>query len=152
MSVSPTHLQICISGPGVLKCYSLGQDGSLKPSSLVNPSKETETYLETKWLPQIDALHRFIHVVNVLVMARVFRLMPSPLPSSPCVCRLVAVSQTEIVVDGSRRQLIYVFEGADTPSGTVGPPINLEFRQTISPHFETPNGSVLGLTTFSKGD
>lgn len=58
MSVSPAHLQIAISGPQVLKCYSLGPDGALRSSSLLNPSKESETFLDHKWLPQSDALHR----------------------------------------------------------------------------------------------
>ena len=58
MSVSPTQLQIVISGPQVLKCYSLGPDGALRSSSLLNPSKESENFIDHKWLPQLDALHR----------------------------------------------------------------------------------------------
>jgi hypothetical protein len=65
--------------------------------------------------------------------------------------RLVTVSSSDLNFDGSRRQLIYIFEGADAPSGSVGPPINLEFRQTIIPRFETPNGCIVGLCTYSKG-
>lgn len=65
--------------------------------------------------------------------------------------RLVAVSNAETVIDGFRRQSVYVFEGIDAPQGTVGPPINLEFRQTLYPRFETPSGSIEGIATFTKG-
>jgi hypothetical protein len=61
------------------------------------------------------------------------------------------VSSSDLSFEGSRRQLIYIFEGADAPSGSVGPPINLEFRQTITPRFETPNACIIGLCTYSKG-
>lgn len=65
--------------------------------------------------------------------------------------RMVTVSSSDMGMDGSRKQLIYIFEGADSPSGSMGPPISLEFRQTIVPRFETPNGSILGICTYSKG-
>ena len=55
-------------------------------------------------------------------------------------------------IDGSRKQMIYVFEGPDSPSGSMGPPISLEFRQTIVPRFETPNGNILAMCTYSKGN
>jgi len=122
MSVSPSQLQISVSGPGILKCFSVGQDGALKTSSLLNPSKECENFVDHKWLSQTDALHR-----------------------------MVAISATESVADGYRRQNVYVFEGPDSPPGTVGPPISLEFRQTVNPRFETPNASIEGLAVFSKG-
>jgi hypothetical protein len=64
---------------------------------------------------------------------------------------MVAISNSESVADGYRRQSVYIFEGIEAPQGTVGPPINLEFRQTVYPRFETPGGSVDGIATFSKG-
>ena len=123
LCVSPSHLQITISGPAIFKCYSLSSDGQFRTSSLVNPSKEAETYLDHKWLPLTDSVHR-----------------------------IVAISNSESVMDGYRRQSVYIFEGTEAPPGTVGPPINIEFRQTVYPRFESPGGSVDGIAAFSKGE
>lgn len=65
---------------------------------------------------------------------------------------MVTVSSSDMAMDGSKKQLIYIFEGSDSTSGSMGPPISLEFRQTIVPRFETPNGTILGICTYSKGN
>jgi hypothetical protein len=127
-----------ISGPQVLKCYSLGPDGALKSSSLLNPSKESENFIDHKWLPQSDNLHRSV-------------FPPSHLFFSLISFSVVSVSSSDTTVDGFRKQLVYIFEGGDAPPGSIGPPINLEFRQTITPRFDTANGCILGICTYSKG-
>ena len=56
--ISPTHFQITVSGPQYLKCWSLGSDGTLRASSLLSSTKENETFVDHRWLPQTDNLHR----------------------------------------------------------------------------------------------
>lgn len=76
MSVSPAHLQIVISGPQVLKCYSIGPDNTLRSSSLLHPSKESETFVDHKWLPQSDALHRLFLFFILLIFILDLSLFP----------------------------------------------------------------------------
>lgn len=126
ISVSPSHFQITVSGPQYLKCWALGSDGTLRASSLLSSSKESELFCDHKWLAPADNMHRMVAVSSL-------------------------ESLHSMTHDLHRKQPIYIFEGSEAPPGSSGPPIALEHRQTIHPRFETPNAAVDAIASYSKG-
>jgi WD40 repeat protein len=123
---SPAHFMFTVSGPNLLRHCYLPPDGILKLSHMFSAAvKENDNFVTHAWLPfqELNA-HRVI--------------------------ALCAASEDPQYTDGSRRQLVHVFEGPDAPYGTSGPPIALELKTTITLRLE-PGGAAMSCAVHSKG-
>lgn len=57
ISMHATHPLVVGSGQGFLRYWHPGSDGVLKPGSLANPSRDSENFVDHKWLSMTD-VHR----------------------------------------------------------------------------------------------
>eukprot|EP01041_Mallomonas_annulata_P011095 gene11095-23195_t len=134
LCAAPAFVQVSVSGPGYLKCWHLGPDGSLKMSSLLPTAKEGEHFIDHIWLTCTDAR------------------------------RVAVLTDSEGLDGQSRRQCVLVFEGTDAAAASTSahtstaPPIPLELRQTIPLRLDhggsgNGNGVTKGirLIAYSKG-
>lgn len=126
LSTSPTHFMFTVSGMNLLRHAYLPPDGILKLNHLFSASvKENDNFITHCWMPfqELNA-HRLIAIGGATDDAH--------------------------STDGSRRQLVHVFEGTDAAYGVQGPPISIELKNSISLRLEA-GGAVMSCAVHSKG-
>ena len=159
-SAPSTDIMLTSSGPGVLKSWFLGPDGTFRSTSILPTAKENENFIDHCWLPQGDqgsAVHRMValtgydsystaqktpsfnHGVNdVSTSDNRTGMMMNGVGNSVCgssSSSSSSFSSTQRSFLSSRMQNIFIFEGAGAPitnnNNLVAPAINLELKQVL---------------------
>jgi hypothetical protein len=157
------------SGPGLLKTWYLGPDGSFRTGALLPPAKENETFIDHCWLPLMigGAMHKMVALTDPdsaiadgagfglgglggMGSAASVASGPSASLGGSSLAGTALLGQGQGQQAGQtggagKKQTVFIFEGSDVSNSgnTVTAPINMELKQTLSLRLDHGSAGLL---------